>query len=456
MADISGITGRSGEDAGTHPLLACARVVREALDAVAGVDPLYASAVDKAALLVELTMVAARVTALRNDVLAVAGEVAAAQGSRSAAAWTAQATGADPARLAAAGRVGVQLRERYPLLGEAVRAGSVRLGAAEVIVEALDKATDAVVPPVLRAKAEAHLVDLAAVHEVRGLRRLAGRMWATLDPEAFEDHERAVLERELRAAEAVTRLRIRDRRDGSAEVSARMPTAYAARLRTYLDAFCSPRRESIDPAIRSAVTDGVDPKVATGIASTAVIDPATGQKLSHDRVLGHAFCALLDAYDPNALPVHGGASTTVVVTIDAEHLRAQTGAARMDATGGSSGDLTQVPVSQVRRMACTAGILPAVLGGAGEVLDLGRTRRLFSPAQRKALGLTYRTCAAQGCTVPGRWCEAHHAGDPWSHGGRTDLTDGILLCSWHHHRAHDETYVTTRHPDGSYRFHRRT
>ena len=66
-----------------------------------------------------------------------------------------------------------------------------------------------------------------------------------------------------------------------------------------------------------------------------------------------------------------------------------------------------------------------------------------------------RACRAEGCSIPAAWCEAHHAADPWSSGGRTDLTDGVLLCAHHHHRAHDPTYTTTRLPNGDHRYHRR-
>ena len=93
--------------------------------------------------------------------------------------------------------------------------------------------------------------------------------------------------------------------------------------------------------------------------------------------------------------------------------------------------------------------------GAAEVLDLGRTKRLFTPAQRKALAITQPSCRADGCTVPSTWCEAHHAGQPWACGGRTDLNDGMLLCSWHHHRIHDDRYLVQNTPDGRVRFHRR-
>ncbi len=64
-------------------------------------------------------------------------------------------------------------------------------------------------------------------------------------------------------------------------------------------------------------------------------------------------------------------------------------------------------------------------------------------------------CRAEGCTIPAAWCEAHHL-KPWTTGGNTDLDDGILACNFHHHRAHDPRYETTRLlPNGDLRFHRR-
>ena len=161
-----------------------------------------------------------------------------------------------------------------------------------------------------------------------------------------------------------------------------------------------------------------------------------------DQRRGQAFCALLEAVDPDRLPRHGGTATTVVVTIPVADLLAGLGV-------GVLGDGTRISAGEARRLACTAGLLPAILDGASQVLDLGRTRRLFTAAQRKALAVRQRTCRATGCTVPSTWCEAHHGGDPWSRGGRTDLADGVLLCSWHHHRAHDDRYLVQRTPDGA-------
>jgi Domain of unknown function (DUF222) len=225
-------------------------------------------------------------------------------------------------------------------------------------------------------------------------------------PEVAEEHERAALERAERRASASTRLRIQRRGDGSSDLRARIPDQVAARLKTYLDAYTSPR---VDGARKG----------------TGIVDPATGERLPYERLLGEAFCSLLESIDPQQMPLHAGSPTTVVATIDAAKLRAALGPAVM-------ADGTRISVDQLRRQACNAGIIPAVLGGRSQVLDLGRRSRLFTGAQKLALAIEHPTCRAQGCTVPATWCEAHHGNNPWSQGGSTDLADGVLLCSWHH------------------------
>ena len=169
------------------------------------------------------------------------------------------------------------------------------------------------------------------------------------------------------------------------------------------------------------------------------------------RLLGLALADLLEAMPAEVLPMHGGTATTVTVHLDLGQLRVdleRAGIATLE-----TGDV--VTASHARRLACQATILPVVLGGKSEVLDLGRARRLHTAAQRKAIRLQHPQCQAQGCTVPAAWCETHHP-HAWSQGGRTDLDNAALLCSHHHHRAHDARYLTQRLPNGDHRFARRT
>ena len=115
----------------------------------------------------------------------------------------------------------------------------------------------------------------------------------------------------------------------------------------------------------------------------------------------------------------------------------------------------RISAGEARRLACTAGIIPAVLGGKSQVLDLGRRRRLHTPGQRLAMSLRDGGCTAEGCDKPPSMCHAHHD-KPWSTGGATSLGNGRLLCGHHHRRIHDSNYEHRLEPTGTVSFHRRT
>ena len=87
-------------------------------------------------------------------------------------------------------------------------------------------------------------------------------------------------------------------------------------------------------------------------------------------------------------------------------------------------------------MACDAKVIPAVLGGASEPLDVGRATRVIPPAIRRAVVLRDRTCRFPGCDRPQAWCDAHHVLH-WSDGGPTSLQNLLLLCRAHHRSVHE-------------------
>jgi hypothetical protein len=165
-------------------------------------------------------------------------------------------------------------------------------------------------------------------------------------------------------------------------------------------------------------------------------------------LLGRAFMTYLEHYPSARLPRHGGGAFEVVVTLDLDTLRSGIGAATL--TGGN-----RISAGEARRIACQAGITPLVLGGDSQPLDLGRSRRLFTPAQRRALEVRDRGCTADGCGLPASVCDAHHD-HPWSAGGPTGLANGRLLCPRHHRLAHDRRYEMRALPGHRVGFHRRT
>jgi HNH endonuclease len=80
-------------------------------------------------------------------------------------------------------------------------------------------------------------------------------------------------------------------------------------------------------------------------------------------------------------------------------------------------------------------MLPPTLGGAPtQPLEVGRTSRVVTAAQRVALVVRDRGCGFPGCDRPPAWCEAHHLVH-WLHGGPTDLANLALVCRAHHRRC---------------------
>lgn len=126
----------------------------------------------------------------------------------------------------------------------------------------------------------------------------------------------------------------------------------------------------------------------------------------------------------------------LVVTIDHEVL-----SGRVPGSGlAMSGEV--LSPATVRRLACDAALVPMVLGGASEPLDVGRERRLVTKGLRLALWQRDGGCSFPRCTIPASWCDAHHV-VPWFLGGQTKLTSMALLCRRHHTHVHQRELTAT-------------
>jgi hypothetical protein len=91
----------------------------------------------------------------------------------------------------------------------------------------------------------------------------------------------------------------------------------------------------------------------------------------------------------------------------------------------------QITPNTARMLACDANIIPAVLGGRGEVLDLGRSQRSWSTAQRRARRIEDDGCGWPGCQAPLERCRIHHLAF-WGRLGKTNLKNGLHLCQFHY------------------------
>ena len=298
----------------------------ELLDEAALSNPAFLSTREKQDAMVGWSKVVARAQAELMRVLAVADDVAVETGARSTGHWLAQETRSQIGSALTLSRLADALDEGCPAVAAAMAEGAVNLAQAREIVDALE-ALPADLDPEVRAKGESYLVAEAAHFGPRELKGLGRKLLEVIAPDIADEADYQRLLAEDRIAQAACRLAKRDRGDGSSDISGRLPTPIVNRLWTYLESHTAPRR---------SLTSDVD-------------------RLPVARQRGEAFCALPENLPAKGLPQHGGTTTSVIVTVELDRLRDGLGLAE-----ASTGD--PLTADQVRRLACQADLLPAVLG----------------------------------------------------------------------------------------------
>jgi len=123
--------------------------------------------------------------------------------------------------------------------------------------------------------------------------------------------------------------------------------------------------------------------------------------------------------------------------------------AELGRRAGRSVDGDVLDAAGVASLLCDAGVHRVVTGGAGAIVDVGRTTRTVGHHQFRALAVRDGGCRFPGCDRPVSCCEAHHV-VPWEHGGATDVSNLVLLCWRHHHDfAHHRRWQLKLLPDAT-------
>lgn len=218
----------------------------------------------------------------------------------------------------------------------------------------------------------------------------------------------------------------------------------------------------------SVVLSGCLPRVE-GEAVIAAID-AFAQRLRSeaDHVPPSArradgLVALVNAaHASGSIPTRGGLPVSVSVAVDSTALgdqtwttsRGHTLTAAEERFAGCDAQLTPILIESsecpdtVEELLEAAGpsaptglastritALAAALLGTRLPLAVGRSARIATQAQRRALAARDRGCIIPGCGIPAEACQTHHVVD-WAAGGSTDVANLALLC-WSHHRQVD-------------------
>lgn len=329
---------------------------------------------------------------------------------------------------------GTPVPPRLPILGQALQDGTVSSQAGTVIRNAIDAVSRRSTPERLAAMEEA-LTEFAARTDTDTLRQLARKWENALDPDGTEPSEA-----ELRAQQG---LRYTGKRGGLHRIEISASDEQHEYLATVYNLGANPRlRRGTATAGTLSAEAGPEGGSSTGTATGR--EPDSGQSRWEQRsrpqkLLDALVGACQLALATDKLPASGGRRPQLMVTIDYNDLASTLGRA------GHAGYSGQISPRSIRKIACDAGLIPVVLGGEGQVLDLGRAERYHSVHQRQAIIARDIGCAFPDCTMPAPWTECHHI-HWWEHGGSTSIDQGTCLCSYHHHLIHQGDWtIESRH-----------
>src|SRR5256884_863590 len=178
-------------------------------------------------------------------------------------------------------------------------------------------------------------------------------------------------------------------------------------------------------ALKTAI-ESVSKRIGTG-------DEGTPKQRRADALVEVAHHAM----NQGTLPRRNGVRAHITVHTTVEGLKRELGASASELQNG-------MPISSktVQRLACD-GALSRALKADSVVVDVGRAPRAVSPAQWRGLKARHRTCAAPGCDRPINWTSPHHI-EFWSRGGKTNLSDLLPLCYFHHRLVHEGAWQVVR------------
>jgi hypothetical protein len=127
--------------------------------------------------------------------------------------------------------------------------------------------------------------------------------------------------------------------------------------------------------------------------------------------------------------------------------------------GGRVIDGPALDGASISRLLCDASLHRVLMSARSAIVDYGTSTRTIPAPLWSALVIRDEHCRFPGCDRPSKWCEGHHI--RWvTHGGTTELSNLVLVCTRHHHRLHlpqwqakllaDSTFEVTS-PDGMVR-----
>ena len=387
-------------------------VIERVLDGIDHLQRTRAPDLELLDVLAAAVRVSGRLTVLTQR---VAAEVEASRAAEhaygtSTVTWLADATRLTRREAAALVRAGEDLA-RFPAIQRASAEGHVLAQQAQAIMRVLRDLPEELPQPAFE-NAQSLMIEQASQFNAVELGRLSRHLLEVVSPELADEAEGKRLEREHRVAQRNRHLNFSRDGQGSVLIRGSLPIVSAEPLIRIIDAYAAQQRRALEVLDPLAEVPSPGMRRADGLLSL---------------VQRHSLEALA--------PSHGGDRPRIVVTVSYDKLLKRC----VDAGLVSSGEA--IGAAALRQLACDADLLPVVLSGSSEPLDVGRTQRLVTPAIRAALEVRDGGCVFPGCDRSPSDCHAHHL-KPWWQGGVTALSNLVLVCPHHHNivePGHDPT-----------------
>ncbi len=194
--------------------------------------------------------------------------------------------------------------------------------------------------------------------------------------------------------------------------------------------------------------------IAPHVTVTVDVDDLAAGLGSHLAMPGRDEPVLLTSQETRRILCDSDLTTVVLDKLRNRKGPGSDGATAMDATAvdaghGAASDAANDPAANASQTRADAAELTRLLmSTAVAVLYVGRTSRLVTPRQRRALEIRDRHCVFPGCRAHPRRCQAHHVRE-WDADGLTDIDNLALLCVRHHISVHEGGWTISRTPGTS-------
>ncbi|GAA1813276.1 HNH endonuclease signature motif containing protein [Brevibacterium celere] len=200
-------------------------------------------------------------------------------------------------------------------------------------------------------------------------------------------------------------------------------------VQLFSEVLCGDRYDAVDPTpqqlpVAAAQSSrAADVPAGYGMRDDGIAVPMAGAQPSVRNRIYERFATIIGSIEMDH--VGAGAPFALVVTAKAEDIATGSGRA-------TTGAAESFPIDTAVREGLNGTVFFHLMSEKGRTVSVETENRYANKNQLAILAARDKGCTFPGCETPPGWCEAHHI-VPFSEGGKTNINNLTLACSYHHH-----------------------